>query len=169
MQEMWVQSLGREDSPEKGVTTHSSIFFFPTPEFLPWKSHGQRSLEGYSPWHHKDLRQLRCDHSENSNQYPEHNELSPLCVWEHKLFPVLGKFQGTVQPTAFQAVLPPATRTCRPRIYKSVFSKGSRGPTPDPNASSLYTLSSSLVRCLVNPSHPGLPSSVGQLSVSVCP
>lgn len=53
---------------------------------------------------------------------------------------------------------------CRPRIYKSVFSKGSRGPTPDPNASSLYTLSSSLVRCLVNPSHPGLPSSVGQLS-----
>ena len=22
----------------------------PTPVFLPWKSHGQRSLAGYSPW-----------------------------------------------------------------------------------------------------------------------
>ena len=25
----------------------------PTPVFLPGKSHGQRSLEGYSPWGHK--------------------------------------------------------------------------------------------------------------------
>ena len=25
----------------------------PTPVFLPWKSHGQRSLAGYSPWDHK--------------------------------------------------------------------------------------------------------------------
>ena len=25
----------------------------PTPVFLPGKSHGKRSLEGYSPWHHK--------------------------------------------------------------------------------------------------------------------
>ena len=27
----------------------------PTPVFLPGKSHGQRSLAGYSPWHHKEL------------------------------------------------------------------------------------------------------------------
>ena len=27
----------------------------PTPVFLPGKSHGQRSLVGYSPWGHKDL------------------------------------------------------------------------------------------------------------------
>ena len=27
MQEMWVQSLGREDPPEEGMTTHSSILF----------------------------------------------------------------------------------------------------------------------------------------------
>ena len=27
----------------------------PTPEFLPGESHGQRSLEGYSPWGHKEL------------------------------------------------------------------------------------------------------------------
>ena len=26
-----------------------------TPEFLPGKSHGQRSLAGYSSWHHKEL------------------------------------------------------------------------------------------------------------------
>ena len=27
----------------------------PTPVFLPGKSHGQRSLEGYSAWGHKEL------------------------------------------------------------------------------------------------------------------
>ena len=43
MQEMWVRSLGQEDSPwrKKGQ---------PSPVFLPGKSHGQRSLVGYSPW-----------------------------------------------------------------------------------------------------------------------
>ena len=40
-QEMWVQSLDQEDPLEKEVVTHSSIF--------AWKSHGQRSLAGYSP------------------------------------------------------------------------------------------------------------------------
>ena len=41
-----VQSLGREDPLEKEMAIHSSI--------LPGKSHGQRSLEGYSPWGHKE-------------------------------------------------------------------------------------------------------------------
>jgi len=27
----------------------------PTPVFLPGNFHGQRSLEGYSPWGHKEL------------------------------------------------------------------------------------------------------------------
>ena len=27
----------------------------PSLAFLPGKFHGQRSLEGYSPWHHKEL------------------------------------------------------------------------------------------------------------------
>ena len=44
-QETWVQSLGREDPLEKEMATHSSI--------LAWKSHGQRSLVGNSPWGHK--------------------------------------------------------------------------------------------------------------------
>ena len=41
MQETWVQSLGREDHLEKEMATHSST--------LAWKSHGWRSLVGYSP------------------------------------------------------------------------------------------------------------------------
>ena len=41
MQETRVQSLGWEDPLEKGMAT--------TPVFLPEKSHGQRSLLGYSP------------------------------------------------------------------------------------------------------------------------
>ena len=41
-QETRVQSLGQEDPLEEGTATHSV--------FLPGKSHGQRSLVGYSPW-----------------------------------------------------------------------------------------------------------------------
>ena len=45
-QETWVQSLGQENSLEKGMAT--------TPVFLPGESHGQGSLTGYSPWDHKE-------------------------------------------------------------------------------------------------------------------
>ena len=45
MQEMQVWSLGWEDPLEKEMAT--------PPGFLPGKSHGQRSLVGYSPWGHK--------------------------------------------------------------------------------------------------------------------
>ena len=41
-QEMWVQSLGREDPLEKEMATHSSI--------LAWDILGQRILVGHSPW-----------------------------------------------------------------------------------------------------------------------
>ena len=41
MLETWVRFLGWEDPMEKKMATHSSI--------LAWKSHGQRSLAGYSP------------------------------------------------------------------------------------------------------------------------
>ena len=47
MQEMWVCSLGREDPLGKEMQL--------TPVFLPGKSHGQRSLAGYSPWGCKEL------------------------------------------------------------------------------------------------------------------
>ena len=42
VQEMQVWSLILDDPLEKEMTSHSSI--------LAWKSHGQRSLAGYSPW-----------------------------------------------------------------------------------------------------------------------
>ena len=47
MRETWVQSLGGEDLLEKEMQ--------PTPVFLPGKSHGGRSLVGYSPWGLKEL------------------------------------------------------------------------------------------------------------------
>ena len=47
MQKMWAQSLDWEDPLEKGKATHSV--------FLPGESHGQRSLEGCSPWGRKEL------------------------------------------------------------------------------------------------------------------
>ena len=46
MQETWVPSLGREDSPEKGMAIG--------PVFLPGKSHGQRNMAGYRPCGHKE-------------------------------------------------------------------------------------------------------------------
>ena len=45
--ETWVRSLDWEDPLKEGMATHSSI--------LAWRIHGQRSLEGYSPWGHKEL------------------------------------------------------------------------------------------------------------------
>ena len=47
MQETWVQSLGREDTLEKGMAMHSSI--------LSGEFHAQRSLAGYSPRGQKEL------------------------------------------------------------------------------------------------------------------
>ena len=46
MHETWIQSLDREDPPGKGMATPFSI--------LALKSHGQRSLVGYSPWGGKE-------------------------------------------------------------------------------------------------------------------
>ena len=56
----------------------------PTPEFLPGKFHGQRSLEGYSPWVHKesDMTEWLSMHAQycieysnfiSSPEYPEAN------------------------------------------------------------------------------------------------
>ena len=75
MQETWVRFLGWEDPLEKGKaaqtvkrlpTMREAGFnpwvgkipwrrkWQPTPVPLPGKSHGQRSLVGYSPWGHKE-------------------------------------------------------------------------------------------------------------------
>ena len=47
LRETWVQSLGQEDPLERK--------WQPTPVLLPGKSHGWRSLLGYSPWGRKEL------------------------------------------------------------------------------------------------------------------
>ena len=47
MQGTRVQSLGQEDPLEKEMAKS-------TPVLVPGKSHGQRSLVGYSPWGHKE-------------------------------------------------------------------------------------------------------------------
>ena len=44
-QETWVRFLSQEDPLEEEDPLEQ-----PTPVFLPRKSHGQRSLTGYSPW-----------------------------------------------------------------------------------------------------------------------
>ena len=51
MQETRVRFLGWEDPLEKAIFS----FWQPTPVFLPGKSHGQRSLVGYSPRGSKEL------------------------------------------------------------------------------------------------------------------
>ena len=56
-QEPRVRSLGWEDPLEQEMQ--------PTPGFLPEKSH--RSLEGYSPWGHKELDMTKW--LNNSNNY----------------------------------------------------------------------------------------------------
>ena len=48
MQEMEVQSLVGKIS--------CKMKWLPMPVFLPGKSHGQSSLEGYSPWGHQRVR-----------------------------------------------------------------------------------------------------------------
>ena len=47
MQETWIQCLSQEDPLEKAMATHSV--------FLSGEFHGQRSLEGYSPWDRREL------------------------------------------------------------------------------------------------------------------
>ena len=55
-QETRIQSLGWEDPLEKEMATHTGI--------LAWekKSHGQRSLAGYSPWGCKELDMTEHEH-----------------------------------------------------------------------------------------------------------
>ena len=45
--EIWVGSLGQEDSLEEEMATHSSV--------LTWEILGQRSLVAYSSWGLKEL------------------------------------------------------------------------------------------------------------------
>ena len=65
MQETRVQSLGQEDTLEKGMA--------PTPVLLPEKFHGQRSLAGYSPGGLKES-----DRAENTHTVRKNIPLSKM-------------------------------------------------------------------------------------------
>ena len=54
-QEKWVQSLGQGDPLEEVIATHYSI--------LAGKTHGQKSLAGYSPWHCKEVDTIEHAHT----------------------------------------------------------------------------------------------------------
>ena len=72
-QESRVRSLGQEDTREEETAAHSSI--------LSGKSHGQRSLAGYSPQSHKesDTTEGLSTHTKQlySNNDDEKNSCSP--------------------------------------------------------------------------------------------
>ena len=52
----------------------------PTPVFLPGKSHGQRSLEGHSPWGHKRVRHDLGTKEQQRVRYVPYTETSTLRV-----------------------------------------------------------------------------------------
>ena len=47
MKELWVQSLGQEDSLEKEMATHSSIFAW---KILGKSSHGLQAMRSQKSW-----------------------------------------------------------------------------------------------------------------------
>ena len=63
VQETWVRSLGQEIPWRKK--------WKPTPVFLPGKSHGQRSLVGYSPLGHQRLRHDLASEQQQQNTRPQ--------------------------------------------------------------------------------------------------
>ena len=54
----------------------------PTPIFLPGKSYGQRSLEGYSPWGHKKVRHHLVTKEEKPTFSPSFTPSSQAWMWE---------------------------------------------------------------------------------------
>ena len=48
------------DRKKSDMTERLSLHFTSLPVFLPGKSHGQRSLVGYSPWGHKESDMTDC-------------------------------------------------------------------------------------------------------------
>ena len=88
MRETRVQSLGWENTLEKEMATHSSI--------LAWKSHGWRSVVGYSPW--------GCTESDMTErlQFQFGTVMAPLDV----SFSLLIKDQGLIN-VSLSAILDP--------------------------------------------------------------
>ena len=81
MQDTQVRSLGWEDPLEKEMATHSSILAWE----IPW--HGQRSLEGYSPWgrQESDMTEQLSRHTHtNTHTHRQSYATKNLCNLERK-------------------------------------------------------------------------------------
>ena len=61
-QEMWAWSLGWDDLMKEEMASHSSIF-----ARIFEKSHGQRSMVGYSPWTCKELDTIEYKHHDDDD------------------------------------------------------------------------------------------------------
>ena len=72
MQETQVQSLGQEDPWRRK--------WQPTPVLLPRKSHGQRSLVGYSPWGHKRVGHDLATKQQTTNSLYEFSRETHTCT-----------------------------------------------------------------------------------------
>ena len=68
IQDTWVGSLGQEDPLEEAMAPHSSI--------LAWKSHGERSLAGYSPWGRRESDTTA--RTQHARMHTDHLESSPV-------------------------------------------------------------------------------------------
>ena len=79
----------------------------PIPLFLPGESHGQKSLEGYSPWGLKRVgHDLATEHTRTHTVpkvYAVRGTLSGFAIWQHKMSPsCLVSSQGERQDSARQ-------------------------------------------------------------------
>ena len=85
-QEVWVWSPGQEEPLEKEMATTVEASILATLVFLPGKSHGQRSLAGYSPWCCKRIRH------DLVTKWQQHKLPSWItCAWWRANFPHLKK------------------------------------------------------------------------------
>ena len=75
MQETWVRSLGQEDMLEKGMATNSRIL-------------ACGSLEGYSPWGHKES---------DTNEWLTHTRIVPYTMGNATYFISLKSIQLNFQ------------------------------------------------------------------------
>ena len=88
MMETWVQSLGQEDPLEKGRAAHSGEF------------HGQRRLEGYSLWGHKEpsMPDSRFHITPHARVYGGHQSRCCFCLPKGNLTVFLGSVLQEVPP-----------------------------------------------------------------------
>ena len=87
MQETWVQFLGGEDPWRRK--------WQPTPVLLPGESHGQRSLEGHSPWSRKE--------SDTTQQLNNNNLVAPAPNAEEDRFSTELPWHHWQRPTAHKS------------------------------------------------------------------